>query len=113
MSDLEALRQVSASSCVAKPLATSEAGGSRLCGRPSHGLGPVGHRRTHRVRAFGLLLLLIGVSACSSPVVTDTAPTTTMSAPDATLMDIDGNEVALVSLWAEGPTILVFYRGHW
>jgi len=46
-------------------------------------------------------------------VVTDTAPTTTMSAPDATLMDIDGNEVALVSLWAEGPTILVFYRGHW
>lgn len=32
---------------------------------------------------------------------------------EATLTTIDGDEVALSSLWAEGPVVITFYRGGW
>ncbi|MDX2138316.1 MAG: hypothetical protein SF123_09495 [Chloroflexota bacterium] len=32
------------------------------------------------------------------------------SAPDFTLLDIEGQSVTLASLWANGPTILTFLR---
>jgi len=35
------------------------------------------------------------------------------TAPDATLKKIDGSEVSLASLYADGPVIVTFYRGGW
>ncbi len=35
------------------------------------------------------------------------------AAPDATVSDAEGRPVALADLMAEGPTLLVFYRGGW
>lgn len=35
------------------------------------------------------------------------------TAPDATLVDTRGSELSLASLYRDGPTILVFYRGGW
>ena len=35
------------------------------------------------------------------------------AAADATVLDEAGKSVALASLWAEKPTLLVFYRGGW
>lgn len=34
-------------------------------------------------------------------------------APDATLADVTGKEVSLAQLYAQGPTLVVFYRGGW
>lgn len=34
-------------------------------------------------------------------------------APDATVTDDEGNAVQLASLYAEGPVLVVFYRGGW
>ncbi len=33
--------------------------------------------------------------------------------PGATLLDVAGNEVSLADLWADGPLVVVFYRGGW
>ncbi len=35
------------------------------------------------------------------------------SAPSFSLPDHEGKQVSLDSLTAEGPAVLVFYRGHW
>ncbi|MEO0511908.1 MAG: peroxiredoxin-like family protein [Planctomycetota bacterium] len=35
------------------------------------------------------------------------------SAPDATLFDAEGSEVALTSFYENGPVVVVFYRGGW
>lgn len=35
------------------------------------------------------------------------------TASDAKVTDIDGETVMLSSTWASGPSVLVFYRGHW
>ena len=34
-------------------------------------------------------------------------------APNATLLDVDGSEVRLEDLYADGPVIITFYRGKW
>jgi peroxiredoxin len=34
-------------------------------------------------------------------------------APDASLHDVDGRPVTLSSLYADGPVLLIFYRGGW
>jgi peroxiredoxin len=34
-------------------------------------------------------------------------------APDFTLMDTEGNAVSLEALYANGPVVLIFYRGGW
>jgi peroxiredoxin len=31
----------------------------------------------------------------------------------ATLLDVQGDEVSLADLWADGPLVVVFYRGGW
>ena len=43
------------------------------------------------------------LSGMSAPGVGDRAP-------DATLLDLDGGEVALSSLWKDRPAVLVFLR---
>ena len=42
-----------------------------------------------------------------------TAITEVDIAPDFTLPDHTGQDVALSEMWAQGPVLLVFYRGHW
>jgi peroxiredoxin len=32
------------------------------------------------------------------------------AAPDATLLDVNGNPVSLADLWPQGPTLLTFLR---
>jgi len=45
---------------------------------------------------------------------TETAPAATeVAAPAFSLPAHDGRTVSLSELVAEGPAILVFYRGHW
>jgi peroxiredoxin len=34
-------------------------------------------------------------------------------APDFTLLDAEGTARSLGELVAEGPLVLIFYRGHW
>ena len=46
-------------------------------------------------------------------VPTQPHPLLNKLAPDFTLKDVDGNDVALSSLTARGPVVVVFYLGYW
>ena len=35
------------------------------------------------------------------------------SAPDPQIVALSGDKVALSSTWKSGPSVIVFYRGHW
>ena len=43
----------------------------------------------------------------------DPPKTAAEPAPDFTLPDHEGNDVALADLLQQGPVVLIFYRGHW
>lgn len=64
-------------------------------------------------RALLLGVALIG-SGAACRVQTERPPAEVeRQAPDFSLSSHDGSTVDLASLVAEGPAILVFYRGHW
>lgn len=63
--------------------------------------------------AFGASLLL--AAGCAGGMLQDPqAPLNlNQTAPDFELADINGQSVRLSSLTEQGPTAVVFYRGHW
>jgi len=69
---------------------------------------------TSRLVSRLLLLPLAAVLGLGCGVKTRATPMTTEQvAPDFALPDQHGKTVALPSLLATGPAVLVFYRGHW
>ncbi|MFQ5590645.1 MAG: hypothetical protein ACE5HE_05750 [Phycisphaerae bacterium] len=82
--------------------------------------GVVGALRDRRVwvRASCVLESLVLAGAVYVFFVSTTLPTTSVVAtlevaPDFTLRDHTGEDVALGDALAQGPVLLVFYRGHW
>lgn len=79
------------------------------------------------MRIAALLTIPFLIASCGSPKVnyqTGESNTTQAEhkgpgialgadAPDAALLDRDGSPVALASLYPDGPTIIIFYRGGW
>jgi hypothetical protein len=55
----------------------------------------------------------IGVWGVYRPLATRGPGVVTATAADFTLPDATGKPVALASLLARGPAVLVFYRGFW
>jgi len=66
-------------------------------------------------RFFLLFSLLAALCvACNWHLHTRGEPKAEASkAPDFALPDADGNTVSLDNLLAQGPAVLVFYRGYW
>lgn len=87
--------------------------------------------RSNRKLACVSLVALAGLSACAGGKVTYVSSGVTSGdvegdasprgpglglgaeAPDAELRNENGEEVSLASLYPQGPTIVVFYRGGW
>ncbi len=74
--------------------------------------------RTLRKQLMLLPLALACLAGCRGPVAlrVKDAPTlapTARTAPDFSAMDHTGKAVSLRAALADGPVVLVFYRGHW
>ncbi len=99
----------------------------RASGAPAMGLiaagaaaGVVAARRDARIWVRGLavlnILLLLGSVWVLFGMLALPAPdgvTALTVAPDFTLPDHQGRAVSLSEAWAQGPVLLVFYRGFW
>jgi cytochrome oxidase Cu insertion factor (SCO1/SenC/PrrC family) len=75
-------------------------------------------RRTIWAVAVTAIVLAAHLTACAAeeePVVAavDRGPALGAEAPGFTLEALDGREVSLAGLTAEGPVVLVFFRGAW
>ncbi len=73
--------------------------------------------RLRRVLVIALtvvaVLAAVGAWGVYRPLHTRGAGVVTARAADFTLPDATGKPVALASLLAHGPAVLVFYRGFW
>ena len=70
--------------------------------------------RMKAAHAVAALILGLSLAACSTPRAPGQAlPGPGAPAPDFTLPVGGGGEVTLKEKLAEGPVVLVFYRGHW
>jgi cytochrome oxidase Cu insertion factor (SCO1/SenC/PrrC family) len=64
--------------------------------------------------AIGVALLAITFTACTWNLETRTPqPPLEAQAPAFELSDQDGRTVTLEGLLADGPAVVVFYRGYW
>lgn len=64
----------------------------------------------------GLLSMLAGVAlglACKVSAPDPAAPKSASAAPEFSAVDAAGGAVSLGALRAQGPAVLVFYRGFW
>lgn len=70
---------------------------------------PLSRRSWSRLALATAVLASAGcrLKSTGTPVASET------SAPDFTLPDQDGKVTGLAGLRANGPVVLVFYRGHW
>ncbi len=73
-----------------------------------------------RFRKFALVATLVAivaavvVASCTWRLKTRTTPVDPQAdAPSFSLPDHNGKQVSLDSLTANGPAVLVFYRGYW
>lgn len=62
-------------------------------------------------RVLGVLVLLLVSAGCLTRLPGAQLPEG--EAPDFTLRDFEGHRVNLRESLADGPTVVVFYRGHW
>jgi hypothetical protein len=58
-------------------------------------------------------MTVFAVTACGQAETAGAAASTGEAAPAFSLPDSQGNQVALSDLVADGPAVVVFYRGHW
>lgn len=71
-------------------------------------------RRVGVLVAAAAFVLLLNAACGWWTLDTRTAPVEPLrQAPAFSLPDAMGREVSLDSLLAEGPAVVVFYRGHW
>jgi cytochrome oxidase Cu insertion factor (SCO1/SenC/PrrC family) len=76
---------------------------------------PSNQRRRWPLYALLLATSLAGYVACSWWSLETRPPPVPISksAPDFSLTDQDGKRVELSKLHAQGPVVVLFYRGHW
>lgn len=75
-------------------------------------------RRTLLAVAVTVVMLAAHLTACAAeeePAAAEEerGPALGAEAPGFTLAALDGREVSLAGLTAEGPVVLVFFRGAW
>lgn len=69
-------------------------------------------RVPHVKSVLGALSLLV-LGACGGPQTQDDTAEVGTPAPSFVLADFSQRPVTLDALTEEGPTVVIFYRGHW